>query len=201
MRPGIAYACRHVGGPLLLAACCLFPVTGLAAGTGEPALAADTRPFADGDAQRHHDALLLFRDACLRQAPGFTGTVAAFETAGLSRPEEASAFRRSDGVYAGLVRMQAGQVLGNQCTVMLESAALPVLIINMRLMLGEAAIEGSLNESPPKRRDDPVLWDLRLPGIGLVTVTAALSDRGIGVVGMQVADRLPGAPAGELEVQ
>lgn len=152
--------------------------------------------FSPEEAMRHRQALGLFEEACLDHAPDFAGTEAVFGTLGLQRPAEASAFRNTQlEIYGGVVPMQAGDVFGRQCTVMLGRGNLAVLVLGIRTALDRLAEPGSITETPPGRTDDPVLWDFRLPRIGAVSVTAGLGQQGIAVMGMQVADRLPRAGA------
>lgn len=148
--------------------------------------------FTEEDALRHRQALGLFQQACLAQSPAFQNTEDLFATNGLARPEDASAYRDPvQEIYAGLVPVKAGEVYGKQCTVMLSRAALPILVIALRKTLSEMAEPQTLYETPPKEAGEPVIWEFRLPGTGIVSVTAGFGQQGIGVMGMQVADRGP----------
>ncbi|MEL6475978.1 MAG: hypothetical protein AAFR17_01520 [Pseudomonadota bacterium] len=160
--------------------------------TGTPAGWAVAAEYSEGDAVRHRQALTLFEEACLTRAPDFRETEAIFAALGLTRPAEAAAYRLDAlEIYAGVVPVQAGQVAGRQCTVMLARGNLAILVLGVRTALDRYALKGSVTESPPTRADDPVLWAFRLPGIGAVSVTAGLGEAGIAVIGMQVAERGP----------
>ncbi|MEM7506037.1 MAG: hypothetical protein AAF415_04770 [Pseudomonadota bacterium] len=175
---------KRIIGPLLL---------GVLAFGSAPAAA-----FSQEDALRHRQALGLFEDACLRLAPEFTGAEAVFGSLGLQRPAEASAYRNPElEIYGGVVPMQAGDIFGRQCTVMLGRGNLAVLVLGLRTALDRMAEPGTLAETPPSREEDPVLWDFRLPRIGAVSVTAGLGQQGIAVMGMQVAERDSSNGAGE----
>lgn len=142
------------------------------------------------EAMRHRQALGLFEDACLSQAPDFGATRVVFETMGLRRPPEKATFRHPAlGIHGGVVPVQAGDSFGRQCSVLLENGKLPILVLGLRTALNRFSEPGSVTESPPSRATDPVLWDFRMPVIGLVSVTAGMSSTGIAVLGMQVADR------------
>ncbi|MEM0923576.1 MAG: hypothetical protein AAGF44_03700 [Pseudomonadota bacterium] len=168
----------------------LFALGMIAASPGPVASAAESDSSAGSEAQRHRQALGLFEEACLTRAPDFRETEAIFAALGLERPEGAGAYRQDAlEIYAGLVPVQAGQVFGRQCTVMMARGNLAVLVLGLRTALDRYAQAGSITESPPSRAVDPVLWDFRLPGVGAVSVTAGLAEQGIAVIGMQVADR------------
>ncbi|MEM0943120.1 MAG: hypothetical protein AAGI70_04145 [Pseudomonadota bacterium] len=152
---------------------------------------ASAQAFGEADAARHRTALGLFERACLYAAPGFAETQQVFAQAGMARPENSSSYREPGlGIYGAVVPVQAGQVFGQQCTVMLERGHLAVMVIGLRTAISRFAISGSVNESAPSRHTDPVLWDFRMPRIGAVSVTAGLAREGIGVIAMQVADRV-----------
>jgi hypothetical protein len=57
---------------------------------------------ADAAAERADRALALFARACLDEGPGFAGSVAAFEAAGLARPDGTPFHRSADGVIEAL---------------------------------------------------------------------------------------------------
>lgn len=142
------------------------------------------------EAMRHRQALGLFEDACLSQAPDFGATRVVFETMGLRRPAEKATFRHPAlGIHGGVVPVQAGDTFGRQCSVLIERGRLPILVLGLRDALTRISVAGSVSETPPSRATDPVLWDFRMPGIGLVSVTAGMSAAGIAILGMQVADR------------
>ncbi|MEM7179201.1 MAG: hypothetical protein AAGD47_10130 [Pseudomonadota bacterium] len=174
--------------PLVLLAPFLLLPGGAPAGAGEPF---------DDAAVRHRQALSLFEDACLSQAPDFVTTPVIFQAMGFQRPPEMTAFRLPErGLYGGVVAMQAGEVLGRQCSVLIEDGKLPVLVLGLRSALARLSQPGSLKETAPAFHTDPVLWDFELDGIGLVSVTAGMSAQGIAVMGMQVADRGMGHVSG-----
>ena len=160
----------------------------LAVGLALPALATG---FPKEEAFRHRQALNVFEQACLSLAPDyFSRTEQVFVSAGMQRPDEATAYRHpSLSIYGGVVPILAGQVPGRQCTVMMARGNLAVLVLGLRTALDRYAQPGSLFETPPSRAEDPVLWDFRLPSIGAVSVTAGFGKQGIAVIGMQVAER------------
>ncbi|MEM9097905.1 MAG: hypothetical protein AAGC79_05215 [Pseudomonadota bacterium] len=142
---------------------------------------------------RHGLALALFEQACLAKAPDFRAAPQVFRAMGLTRPEDKTAYRNNEiGIYGGVVPMNAGGILGRQCSVLVKDGILPILVVGLRDTLGELAEPASLLETPPTRAQDPVLWDFRMTRIGPVSVTAGLDESGIAVMGMQVADRSVG---------
>ncbi|MEM9044253.1 MAG: hypothetical protein AAGC81_06135 [Pseudomonadota bacterium] len=159
--------------------CVLLGASGLAA--------SDTR---SDRAVRHGLALALFEQACLAKAPSFRATPAVFQAMGLVRPHDKTAYRNAEaGLYGGVVPIDAGGILGRQCSVLLKDGVLPILVVGLRESLVRVAEPDTLLETPPIEANDPVLWDFRLAAIGAVSVTAGMADQGIAIIGMQVADR------------
>lgn len=169
-------------------ACAAMLVAGLSAGAFVPDAAIGQNN--EVEAMRHRQALTLFEGACLDQAPDFGATRIVFETMGLLRPPDKATYRHPAlGLYGGILPVQAGSALGQQCSVLMDDGKLPILVIGMRTALARYSEQGTLFESPPQRATDPVLWTFRLPEIGAVSVTAGMGREGVAILGMQVADR------------
>ncbi|MEM8791966.1 MAG: hypothetical protein AAGE80_10120 [Pseudomonadota bacterium] len=139
---------------------------------------------------RHGLALALFEQACIAKAPDFTATPEVFIAMGLVRPEDKATYRNNEvGLYGGIIPLNSGGIAGRQCSVLLKDGVLPILVVGLRETLEQISVPDTLLETPPTVADDPVLWDFRLPKIGLVSVTAGMHESGIAMIGMQVAER------------